>query len=911
MNRLSELTSQSPPNPLLNQVELNWEDVPSAEREKCIKYASESCKVICEIIAPNAADALYNSLPQEKPVSEDLITLMKAYSSAPTRNTRLQILSIYAYDYPAKKLQALHEPYSKLSRWQIKRARQHAKENGPGIVVTKPKTHRVSLDIEKVDHFISFLNRPYFHQDVAFGMRKVKMESGEVLEMPNVIRTVTRATMISQYESFCNEQSFVPLSKSSLFRILQVREASERKSLQGLDNVAADGSAAFLGIEKLTGDLVVVGVSNAWASEVRERLRKGKQYLKTDYKVHCNEADSPCADHCRRYALSDPQDKDLHEKCQHLHNILCASCEDIKSVLKNVESMIQSHSDPRFTEEQRADFLHDFNEAKNLILLWKAHILRGVNQELGKQHAIDNLDESSSLIVMDWAMKFVQMKYREKQSEWFGKRGMSWHVTSAITKDASTNEVVVKSFIHLFDNCSQDWFSVLSIIEDTLKTMKSDNPQLDKIYLRSDEAGCYHNSLLVAAVRDIAKKCGISQVRYDFSEPQCGKDVCDRIICPLKSSLRAYCNEGNDIMTAHDMHTALEEHPVRGAVPTVNKVNPTAKKLEINKIKNFSAYHNFTFNSKNITVWKAFGVGKGKQIPMKSIYKSHQESTGMETVCATNRQAAPRQAPKKRAEKDRSEPVNLPFECKEPGCNLTFPSLYDAEKHMAVGEHKRFVQNESVYDTLRREWVHKFRTVEGELVSKESTHEKRKNSSKSDLSMGWALTKERKCARFPPKVKAYLTQRFKLGETTGSKVNPEQVVLDMRNARNKEGERLFGREDWLSKNQVKSFFSRMAKKRKDEIWHSEGDSEASEDEQEKEDRDELIQKITSTICVEHPIVFDVYNLCSIFSEGKLHATFKVAMLKHICEHFELQTKSKKGDLVEEIEKMLRQCPCQR
>ena len=31
--------------------------------------------------------------------------------------------------------------------------------------------------------------------------------------------------------------------------------------------------------------------------------------------------------------------------------------------------------------------------------------------------------------------------------------------------------------------------------------------------------------------------------RYDFSEPQSGKDVCDRIISPMKGAIRRYCNE--------------------------------------------------------------------------------------------------------------------------------------------------------------------------------------------------------------------------------------------------------------------------------------------------------------------------------------------------------------------------------
>ena len=61
--------------------------------------------------------------------------------------------------------------------------------------------------------------------------------------MPNVVRTVTRSTMISQYIQFCQEEKFEPLSRTTLFKILEVRRASQRKSLQGLDNTAADGSA--------------------------------------------------------------------------------------------------------------------------------------------------------------------------------------------------------------------------------------------------------------------------------------------------------------------------------------------------------------------------------------------------------------------------------------------------------------------------------------------------------------------------------------------------------------------------------------------------------------------------------------------------------------------------------------------
>jgi hypothetical protein len=67
--------------------------------------------------------------------------------------------------------------------------------------------------MNKVDHFVDFFNRPYFHQDVAFGMRKLKLENGETINMPNVVRTVTRSTIVAQYLQFCKNEDLEPLSR--------------------------------------------------------------------------------------------------------------------------------------------------------------------------------------------------------------------------------------------------------------------------------------------------------------------------------------------------------------------------------------------------------------------------------------------------------------------------------------------------------------------------------------------------------------------------------------------------------------------------------------------------------------------------------------------------------------------------
>ena len=52
-----------------------------------------------------------------------------------------------------------------------------------------------------------------------------------------------------------------------------------------------------------------------------------------------------------------------------------------------------------------------------------------------------------------------------------------------------------------------------------LRFLKKEHPQITQVSLRSDEAGCYRNNLLLAAVRDAGGRVGIEAARYDFSEP--------------------------------------------------------------------------------------------------------------------------------------------------------------------------------------------------------------------------------------------------------------------------------------------------------------------------------------------------------------------------------------------------------
>ena len=354
--------------PLLTHQIINWETASEKEKNVCIERASEACRLVCNIITPNNGEDLLKSLPTKldpQPVqpSSDLIALMNAFSKAPTRNLKIQILSIYAHEYPLKTLQRIHEPYARLSQWQIKRARAHAQKCGPGASVIKKVQHRINLDMTKVDHFVDFLNRPYFHQDVAYGMRTLKLDNGETISMPNVVRTVTRSTMVMQYNQHCENIGYESLSRRTLYRILEVREASQRKSLQGLDNTAAEGSTAFGTLKTIVQQLELFGVDKSWCQAINTKLDKRKQYLKTDYRVDCHDRTSGCADHCRLFALSDPADDDFKSCCDHEHLLVCEQCEALDLLLAELNEKITYFKSSKYNEEQREDHLYDFRVA--------------------------------------------------------------------------------------------------------------------------------------------------------------------------------------------------------------------------------------------------------------------------------------------------------------------------------------------------------------------------------------------------------------------------------------------------------------------------------------------------------------------------------------------------------------------
>ena len=224
------------------------------------------------------------------------------------------------------------------------------------------------------------------------------------------------------------------------------------------------------------------------------------------------------------------------------------------------------------------------------------------------------------------------------------------------------------------------------------------------MYLRSDEAGCYHNNSLITALPSIGERTRISGRRFDHSEPQHGKDICDRILCPMKAAIRSFCNEGHDILMVNDMHIALTERQVKGTTAALCSVDESKKNAEVRKLEGFSKFHNFSFEFEGILVWRCYGIGSVKFVPYKSLIVQQQKSLSLIIKEPFSPISVPRVLkPGKQTTLD-SAPV---FVCPEPGCIKTFVRFADFELHFEVGVH--VVQNEpadlehNMYDKLKRD----------------------------------------------------------------------------------------------------------------------------------------------------------------------------------------------------------------
>ena len=118
----------------------------------------------------------------------------------------------------------------------------------------------------------------------------------------------------------------------------------------------------------------------------------------------------------------------------------------------------------------------------------------------------------------------------------------------------------------------------------------------------------------------------------------------------------------------------------------------------------------------------------------------------------------------------------MSFNCPIDGCICTYKSHAGLQKHLDIGNHVRRLHRESQFDHIKRLYADMVIDELSKPLFSTDSKTTSERQSVSKVTMGWALKKQKSSSRFPEKVKAYLNDRFLIGEETGNKASPTEVA---------------------------------------------------------------------------------------------------------------------------------------
>lgn len=218
------------------------------------------------------------------------------------------------------------------------------------------------------------------------------------------------------------------------------------------------------------------------------------------------------------------------------------------------------------------------------------------------------------------------------------------------------------------------------------------------------------------------------------------------------------------------------------------------------------------------------------------------------------------------------------FTCPKQGCTKAFQRHSSLEKHLATEKCLRSLEKFSLLDLAKLGYKDKLEDGVG-VVPTLKTNTLAESIQDKPLESGWALRSSKKSYRFNDQQKLYLNAKFDIGQTTGRKVNANDVARDMRRARSTSGERLFTVAEFLSPQQISAYFSRLSASIRKKKLATQDDLRAIEEEVNFANARE---SVLSSLSLQHPITYDQFNVCSLVRDNALDK-IKLPLLQAMCK----------------------------
>lgn len=401
-------------------------------------------------------------------------------------------------------------------------------------------------------------------------------------------------------------------------------------------------------------------------------------------------------------------------------------CKAVAQLFDDIEDAINREQD----QDTKNEYLYDFGQARESIAELFRHRLRAVQQDTAKAQFIRTMDASTAYHTIDWAQKYLPQTFREGQSAYFGKKGMSGLVGSFCFHDATSNfltwlhnkyalfpgnVLTTRTYILCITRCEQTEQATLSGGKIILQQFHLDQPQIKFFVKRSDNASILGGHATPASEKMIADAVGLTLLTRDYSECQSGKDICDRVSGAAKSRLKAFLHAGNDVMNASDVKKGKGKndscerlrtnsvagmeycHGIKNLKVATAEILDTTASLCKTRIPEISSIRSIVYEaSDRMIIRKASGIGTGLVVQSSQVdvpinmrlVESFESGSTISMTSLANKRRSDRQ-------------YQTFFFCPDDSCIESFNDEDTLNSHVSTGAHTTKESRVSSNDTAR------------------------------------------------------------------------------------------------------------------------------------------------------------------------------------------------------------------
>jgi hypothetical protein len=610
-----------------NREEKKWNDLDDSSKRRLVQFTQKAVKSLCQIIYPKDFEALCKALglelshkaapSEDKKLRDNTKQLIQ---SLPTSSVQRKVLeAAMAMSYSNEVLREEHE----MGRFKATSSRRYfdfMTQENQELKVQKRTVRKYSA--VAVTNAVDFVLNDANVQRISWGTKEVTID-GKTETFPHLIRKKAVRNMARDYlEHYPDVVDRVGLT--SFEKIVRTITHHDQKAKEAVDYVSGQ-----LLYDNLTMVRRIIDRNEDYDDKIRLQniVNALDAYMKGRFENR---------EHLGKCCYTQPSF--AFDRTAGMIDDNCGVC----ALPLRVMEYLSSEVDP-----VHRPLMEDCREK---LVLYMGHRTRVVNQREGIDAIMSSLTAMDAFIILDFKMKFEAKYFREKTTEWYGKKGLPWHgsmiyslYTLSEKLEAEAEGKNLANFkINYCDHIAtgdsmQDWFSVLSYFEAVLVQIKNVLPHVRRLFIQSDNAKCYRKIELLIGMVVVADKHGLEVKRFIHSGVQDGKSPLDGHFATAMRHVSMFCDEGNDIVTPEQLVNALRcNGGVRNSITELVGINRKAmdefliandaKIEQLKHLKDQSDIH-FDMDAKTLCVYQYANFGEGRVFHLEPSSNTSAEGT--------------------------------------------------------------------------------------------------------------------------------------------------------------------------------------------------------------------------------------------------------------------------------------------